>query len=351
MTQRLRIGLVGCGEMGLVTARDIVRSKHAAHVMVMDRDPQLAQEMGATYGVPHTTDLSEMLANPRVDAVYIAVPHHLHASTTMDALRAGKHVLVEKPIATTLADADAMIAAANAGGRVLSVAYRAQFDGRLRAARRLIAEGAIGKVIGTRIVARLDKPAGYWASGYTGRASGDWRMSWAAAGGGVLAMNASHNLNTMRFVTGLEVDRVFSDFDTYSTQVEVEDFIALIYRYRNGALGTLEAGSAMRGGDPGNEVDRIYGETGQVLLGPVPQVYVIDEFERLAPERWQPIEPDDGDRSSRLDPVLVDVFARATLKGEPAAVTGEDGRAILEVVLAAYQSARGNRQVWLPIAE
>lgn len=349
MTARLRIGMIGCGEIGARTAEGIAASDRAEHVMVMDREPGLAEDTGASYGVPFTADASRLLANPNVDAVYIAVPHHLHKPLTIQALEAGKHVLVEKPIATTLADADLMIAAATAHRRVLSVAYTAPVDAGPIEARRLIHRGAIGRVIGTRIVARLDKPSTYWGGGYSGRASGDWRVSLSTAGGGVLIMNAGHNLNTMRFVTGLEVERVSCEFDTFTTPVEVEDFIALTYRYRGGAIGTLEAGSALRGGDPVNEVDRVYGERGQVLLGRSPQIYVVDGFEGVPPKTWHPL-PAGGaaPRGAAADRAqLVDGFATAVLDGQAPPVTAADGRAILEIVLAAYRSGSTHLPVYL----
>ena len=263
---QLRIGMIGCGEIAVMTAAAIAQSAHARHAMVMDANASLAQDLGERYGVPWTDRVEELLANPEVDAVYIAVPHHLHAALTIQAAEAGKHVLVEKPIALSLADAEAMIAAARAHGVWLSVNFHAQVDPLCQVARALVAQGAIGEVIGTHIVYRGDKPASYWTSGYSGRIATDWRVMKATAGGGVLIMNIIHDLNTMRFITGREVVRIAAEYGTYSTPVEVEDFIAATYRYDNGAIGTIEAGSAIRGRDPRHDVDRIYGTAGQILI-------------------------------------------------------------------------------------
>src|SRR5215212_5621243 len=109
---RLCIGMIGCGEIAVRMAAAIANSQHAAHVMFMDTRGALAQNLGEQYGVPWTDRVDDLLANAAVDAVYIAVPHHLHAPLTIQAANAGKHILVEKPIAITLADADAMITAA-----------------------------------------------------------------------------------------------------------------------------------------------------------------------------------------------------------------------------------------------
>ncbi len=348
MPEKLRIGMIGCGEIAVQTAKGIAAAPNAAHVMVSDVSERVAGDLGAAYGVPHTTSVEELLANPAVDAVYIAVPHHLHAPLTLQALAAGKPVLVEKPIATTLADADAMIAAARQAGLALAVAYHAQVDATCQAVRALIAGGAIGRVVGTRIVARSDKPESYWHGGFTGRIETTWRTSKAQSGGGVLIMNTVHDLNTLRFMTGLEAIRVYAEYDTYTTPVEVEDYVAVTYRYDNGAIGTLEAGSAIRGRDPDGAKGRIYGAEGQIILGNPPRLFLTRPWGDLRAGEWQelPAAPRDttGGRAA-----MVEGFARAVLAGEPPPVRGEDGRAALEIVVAAYQSGAEQRPVALPL--
>lgn len=349
MAERLRIGMIGCGEIAVQTAKGIAGAGNAEHVMVMDVDRRVAQDMAETYGVPATTDAEELLANPSVDAVYVAIPHYLHAPLTIQALRAGKHVLVEKPIATTLQDADAMIAAARHAGKTLSVAYTAQVDSAPQAARTLVAEGAIGKVTGTRIVYRGDKPESYWHGGYSGRIQTDWRVSKAKAGGGALIMNTVHDLNTIRFITGLEVARVSCEYDTYVTPVEVEDYLAMTYRYTSGAIGTLEAGSAVRGRDPLREVNRVYGEKGQILLGNPPQVYITEPAAGLKAGEWQPLPGLEPGQQGGGRIAIVEGFASAVLAGTSPPVRAEDGRAALEIILAAYRSGEEHQVVLLPL--
>jgi len=348
VSEKLRLGMIGCGEIAVQTAKGIAAAASVQHVMVMDVSERVARDMGETHGVPYTTSVEELLADPNVDAVYIAIPHYLHAPLTIQALQAGKHVLVEKPIATTLADADAMIAAARATGKTLSVAYHAQVDAGCQAIRTLIADGAIGKVVGTRIVFRGDKPASYWHGGYSGRIQTDWRVSKAKAGGGVLIMNTVHDLNTLRYMTGLEATRVYAEYDTYATPVEVEDYIAVTYRYTNGAIGTLEAGSAIRGRDPVGEVNRIYGEAGQITLGNPARIYVTREVAGLAAGAWQDVPAPPRDRAGGRA-AIVDGFARAVLGGQAPPVRAEDGRAALEIIVAAYQSGQEHRPIALPL--
>jgi len=338
--------MIGCGEIAVRTAAAIANSRHAEHVMVMDTRAELAQDLGAKYGVPWTDRVDGLLANPAVEAVYIAVPHHVHASLTKQAAAAGKHILVEKPIATTLADGEAMIAAARANDVWLSVNFHAQVDPVCQAAKSLVSQGAIGEVIGTRIVYRGDKPASYWTSGYSGRVATDWRVTKETAGGGVLIMNAIHDLNTLRFITGREVVRVYAEYDTYDTPVEVEDFIAVTYRYDNAAIGTIEAGSAIRGGDPLHDVDRIYGTAGQLLLGDTLRVFSIGSTDGVPAGVWRefPVAPlTDEERQI----AMVDGFAGPIVRDEPPTISAEDGLAVLAIVLAAYQSGAEGRPITL----
>jgi predicted dehydrogenase len=347
MTNRLRIGMIGCGEIAVQTAAAIAASRFARHVMAMDARVELARNLGEAHGVAWTDRVEEVLANPEVDAVYIAVPHDLHAPLAIQAAEAGKHVLVEKPIATTLDDADAMMAAARANNVRLSVNFVAQIDPVYRAARDLVAAGAIGKVIGTHIVYRNNKKSSYWTGGFSGRVQSDWRISKARAGGGVLIMNVIHDLNAMRFVTGLEAARVHAEYDTFATPVEVEDYIAVTYRYDNGAIGTIEAGTALPGSDPLRDVDRIYGTKGQILFGSPMRVYVSEPAEGLTAGEWQtlPIEPLS---SAQHQVAMVDGFAGPILEGGKPAVSAEDGRAALATILAAYQSGAEGRTIAVP---
>ena len=278
-------------------------------------------------------------------AVYIAVPHDLHAPLMIQAAQAGKHVLCEKPIAATLADADRMIAACERADVFLSVAFDAQIMPAMQKVRELLARGAIGEVIGTRIVALIDKPASYWSSGWTGRVSTDWRISKEKAGGGVLIMNCIHDVNTVRYVTGLEAARVYAEDGTFATPVEVEDYIVATVRYTTGAIGHIEAGSCIKGGDPDKGPGiRIYGSEGQILLSNPPRLYTTREMAGLRPGAWQ-------DVGERFVPYartpIVEAFAAAVLDGRQPPVNGQDGRAALALVLAAYQAGAQGRPVEL----
>jgi len=338
-------GVVGSGEIARqAMAPGFADARYGRLVMAMDTRAELAQDIAALYGARWTTDLAELLAEPAVEAVYIAIPHALHAPVALQALEAGKHVLVEKPIATTLADADAMIAAAQRAGRTLSVAYNAQYDPAMLRLRQMIAAGLIGKITGTHIIYRSDKPLSYWSAGYTGRAQTDWRAKREMAGGGVLIMNASHEINTLRYLTGLTPRRVYCELDNYSTPAEVEDYIAVTIRYDNGAIGAINAGSAAPGGDLSGPYHRIYGVKGQIVFSNPLKVYLREPFEALPAGEWADLDlgPAPASRGS-----MIDQFVQAAWEGREPPVTGLAGRNALELVLAAYKSGEEHLPVEL----
>ncbi len=342
---RVRFAIVGCGEIAVATAEGIAAAAHAALSMAMDTVQSLAQDLAHRFGGRATTNFEEVLTSPDVDAVYIATPHYLHAPMAIAAAQAGKHVLLEKPIATNVADAKAIISHCEAEGVTLGIAFLAQVDQACQEVRRLLAEGAIGEVVGVRYAVLADKPAHYWRGGYTQRVQTDWRGSKAKAGGGILIMNLIHNFNAVRFLTGLEATRVYGEYGTYSTPVEVEDLVFATVRYHNGAIGCVEGGSAVRGGAAGADGDRIFGTEGQVVLGREVRVYSASGAAGLPAGEWTTMTPDQPTVRARL----VEEFALAVLNGEQPPVTGYDGLKALEIVEGIYRSGELCQPVYLPL--
>src|SRR5205085_11266873 len=116
VAEQLAFGIIGCGEIAVSTAKGIAEAGNARVARTMDTTEELARDLGQAYGAPWSTRLDDVLSDPAVQAVYIAVPHDLHADIAIKAAQAGKHILCEKPISTNLADADRMIAAARKAG-------------------------------------------------------------------------------------------------------------------------------------------------------------------------------------------------------------------------------------------
>lgn len=348
----VRYGVIGCGEIAALTCQGISAAPNASVAMLMDTRPEVLADLGELYSAPTTTQVEDVLANPDVDAVYVATPHYTHKALGIRAAEAGKHVLMEKPIATSLADADALIAACQANDVKLGIAFYGQVDAPTRAARDLVRAGLLGEITAVRIDALANKPASYWHGGYSGRVNTDWRTSKQRAGGGILMMNVIHELNSVRWVTGLEVQRVFAEAATLATPVEVEDTAGVVLRYTNGAIGVIQAGSALPGGAyEDRSGPRIYGTKGQLILGPSGArqgalIYLEEPAEGGMPRTWQEVRYS-GALADREQ--IVRGFAQAVLESGEPPCTGLEGRKALEIVLAAYRSAETGQPVELPL--
>lgn len=366
----LRVGMIGCGEIAYsATARALKAASGARLMLVMDVDPALAASMGRAYGVPHTADLQEVLHNPQIDAVLISTPHDQHEPITVAAAAAGKHVMCEKPIACTVEQANRMIEACEAGGVQLGINMVTRYEAVTRAAHELVASGAIGRITGLNAHFTIRKDDAYWDGGFTGRSQSPWRRFWKSAGGGVLMINMVHELDRLCFVSGLDVVSASAESATLATDVEVEDTASVTYRFGNGALGSITASSFA----PGNRSFglQVIGTEGQITFGaiaaslfreamkrqgrsymlrrilPSPllahlnrgsmRVFTVKNVPGLRRNRWTTVRVPVAADARRL---YIEAFADAVLAGRPPDIGGQEGRRILEAILAAYESAR-----------
>ena len=328
--------------------------------MIVGVDPveHVARSYQERFEIPCSSNLDDVLNHPGVDAVIVSTPHYLHVPLGIAAAKAGKHVIIEKPMATTLEDADALIQACQEAGVVCS-----SKEGGVRyhpaavRAKQLIEQGAIGEVMATFVVGDANKPESYWTGGYSGRVQTEWRKSKAQAGGGILIMNYVYDIYRLRYLTGLEVTRVFAEYDTYRTKgIEVEDFITLTLRYTNGALGTLTASSCAPGaqasGIRGTKAsgNRFYGTEGQIVFeqGSL-LVYTENDIDGLKAGEWTTLEFSQ-EEARRSYVTYFERFATAVANGDPVDIPGEEGRRDLEVMLAAYKSGETHCAIELPLS-
>ncbi len=344
--EKLRVGIIGCGGAAVPVAAALASSAVARLAGAHDRNPALARDLSAQWNVQCAESLDDLLADPGVQAVYIAVPHDQLATLARKALEAGKHALVEKPLALSLADADALIALAEARRLALGVFYEMRHTHAHQQARALVQAGAIGTLTGVRLQTVIDKSPEYYQRGLSGRAVSTWRANKAQAGGGVVLMNTSHGLDALRYITGLEVVSVAAETDTWVAGVEVEDTAAATLRFDNGAIGSLFAGAHLAGG--GDEAADLYGTQGQLRL---PDAYGTDPLRLYLRQAWQDFGA--GVWHSLPNPAVncyalaLDDFARAVQRGQPAPTSGRDARATLATVLGLYESAAAHRIISL----
>ena len=239
-TPTLGWALVGTGWV----ARDFVvpairRTAGHALVVACDRDPRALAALPR--GVPTTTDLAAALATPGVDCVYVATPNDAHAGVACAAAAAGKHVLCEKPMAATLADARAMVTACRAHGVRCATAFDQRFHAAHRALARLVRDGALGTVTQVRVHYACWLPAGWSPSGEAASAGGvdNWRIDPARAGGGALVDLAPHGLDLVETLLGDRWDALETLTQRRVHGYAVDDGAVVVGRTEGGVLATL----------------------------------------------------------------------------------------------------------------
>jgi predicted dehydrogenase len=340
-----RFGVIGCGTASIPVCEAIAASPLMALEAVYDVKPDLARDLSQRFHVPTMATLRELVTNPLLDAAYIAVPHHLLAPLTYQALEAGKHVLAEKPLGISLDEVDRLIELANKRQLALGVFYEMRYAPAHAPARELIQAGAIGKIIGVRIQTLIDKPITYWQSGYSGRSVNPWRGIKAQSGGGVVLMNTSHLLDAVMYVTGLFVTSVSAEVGTLVADVEVEDIATATLRFNNGAIGSLMACAHISGAH-NEEYCCLYGTQGQLRL---PDPYGSNPLQFYLKQAWGDFPPNQW-HTLPTNPVPVyqqalEDFARSVQMQQCAPISGQAARQVLAIVLAIYQSANERRTV------
>jgi predicted dehydrogenase len=250
-------------------------------------------------------------------------------------------LIVEKPLAQDLASAVELVGAAERNNVVLTVCFPQRYESSALVAKRLVSEGALGVPSGAFTLFLTDKPPSYWLGGYSGRAVTSWRTSRERAGGGVLIMNLSHYLDLVRHLLGLEVESVAALANVVDGPSEVEDTVSLTVGYANGAVGTVLACSAVRGGAGGETRVELWGPLGRIALEPRAAAYSTRAIGGMRASRWYALGGDGANVRARY----LSRVATAIHRGEEPDVTARDGLVVQAQLEAAYRSAESGEIV------
>ena len=336
MPETLDLAFVGCGAIAPYHLNGI--KAHAPRVRVtaaVDRDQAKAEAIAAQTGADVFGSLDEALSRGRFDAVDIMLPHDLHEPAVLQALRAGKHVLCEKPMAPALDACDRMLAAAREAGTVFMVAENAQYWPEVVQAQRLIQDGAIGDVITARAAFVMEFD-GYWFGERR-----PWRYDRARAGGGIAIDGGSHWIRPLRMWLG-EIDEVVAALDRPLEQMEGESLVRALFRFRSGTIAAFDAMmiESVLGPDPWW---RITGTRGEITIesGFTGGLVLYDAAHREGRRFGEP-----HGYPASFGPELAD-FASAVLDGKPLAAGPEHAVGELRTALAIYRSAETRR--WEPV--
>ncbi len=239
MNSQIGWGIIGCGWVARdYVAPGILAAPNARLLALSDPDENAMASIAALApGIAAHTDLDKFLRTPGLDAVYIATPNHLHRPLTEAAARAGKHVLCEKPMATTTADAEAMVHACRDAGVQYGTAFDQRFQARHRALQELAASGALGTITAARVHYACWTP-GDWVPP-TQSSHDNWRVDPARAGGGAFIDLAPHGLDLLQWIVGEPLVEVGCFLQRRVFDYPVDDGAVLMGRFASDALLTM----------------------------------------------------------------------------------------------------------------
>lgn len=321
--------------LGKLTQGEILpafaETQHCRLAALVSGNPDKARDVAARWGVPGTSlysyeDFDRIAQDPSIDIVYIVTPNALHKDLTMRALKAGKHVLCEKPMEVTVEACEAMIAAAREAKRLLMIAYREQYEPHNLAAVRAIRAGEIGAV--RLIVTDTGRPAD------PADPADQWRLKRALAGGGSLMDIGIYGLNGARYLAGEEPVEVRAQIFNPPGDprfAEVEDVVAWQLRFASGALAN---GSTSYSYFKANRF-AVLGASGGLYMEPAT---AYDEHSLT-------IRTSEGERKPSIHEINqfaaeMDHLAEAALHGAPVNSPGEEGLQDVRLMLAIYEAAR-----------
>ena len=349
MTQRrVGIGIIGAGGISrFAHLPNLARNPRVKLVGIADIDADKARQAASDFDIPSwSDDYNQLLANPEVEAVTVTTWPSAHAEPVIAAAKAGKHVLCEKPIATSLEDADAMVAAADRAGVKFTMGYQHRFGTALPLIKRLLDEGVIGRPMGMTEVGVAPSAHGV-----------PWFLQKQYSGGGVLIDWGIYTAHTILWLMG-PVTSVYATSEIFRSEVmvgdqlvtgiDVEDTIMATMRFASGAMGSWYAAWAVPAAHGGTTID---GSDGSIVTGrgePGLKVFSNTFGEPSHLHGWRQIRS--------VEPVLADLHYRklahlvdSVLDDQPLQLTGADGRDALELVLAIYRSAETGTPVQLPL--
>lgn len=233
--QKLNTAIIGCGSISSMHEAAILNSGRANLVAVCDIDDSKAGKMAQKHNCKTFSDYKLLLEMEEIDVVHICTPHYLHAQMAIDAMRAGKHVLTEKPMAITVSDAEEMIRVSRQTGRVLGVSFQNRFNKTSRRVKELIESKQVGSVLGARAFLTWHRDKAYYSSG-------EWRGRWQTEGGGVLINQTIHTLDLLQWFMG-DIDRLKATVDTriLNDVIEVEDTAEATIKFKSGAKAFVYA--------------------------------------------------------------------------------------------------------------
>lgn len=339
-----QIGIIGCGKITQVRhLPEYAANQHVKIAGLYDLNIERTRKLAEQYGAKAYMSYEEMLEDKSIDAVSVCVANHVHAEITIAALKAGKHVLCEKPMAMSLEECEAMVAAAKEAGKFLMIGHNQRLAKAHARARQLIEEGAIGDIITFKTNFAHSGPE-TWS---IDPGKDVWFFDKKKAVMGAMADLGIHKTDLIQFLTGQKVVATTAYVGTLDKKdangnlIGVDDNAICIYRMSGGAVGTMSASWTSYGEEDNSTT--LYGTKGVMKIYSTPEHSII--LERKDGERIyydiDKIQTNDNQTSSGV----IDLFVNSLVTNTPPEISGEEALSAMKAVFASLESSETGKTV------
>ena len=340
----INIGIIGCGKIAQKRhIPEYLENVDANLVGFYDLNQARAKEISETFGGNAFNSIEDLLADPSIDAVSVCTANHTHAAITIQALQAGKHVLCEKPMATTLEDCQAMVDAANKAGKVLVIGQNQRLTKTHKKARELIRNGEIGQIIGFRTTFGHGGPE-TWS---IDPGKNTWFFDKNIAVMGAMADLGIHKTDLLLFLTDQKIVETTAHLTTIDKRgadgelIKVDDTAICVYQLENGAIGTMTASWTFYG--PEDNTTIIYGTKGIMRLYEDPQ-FSIQLFLKGGEKIYHEIDTIQTNENQTSSGVI-DAFVESVITGQGGELAAEKVLESMKVIFASIESSQTGKTI------
>ena len=348
--REIRFGVVGLG-MGKHHCMAINKAEGCQLVAICDTDPERLNPVAEQYKIKAYDSYAEMLGSDEIDAVSIATPSGMHVDMGLEAVAAGKHLIVEKPVDVDVAKINQLAKAVRDAGLKAAAIFQSRTEPLNKRLKAAIDQGRLGTMVGVHAVLPWFRKQTYYQGPH-----GSWKGTWAMDGGGSLMNQGVHTVDLLQWLGG-RVKSVFGAFGVYAHEIEAEDKAVAVLKFENGALGTLTTTTAAYGGD--TQIFVIHGDKGTVQKsGELRSWKFLDDQEGKEEKElmavYGPKDKKPEGPSTASDPMAVgssghqfeaEDLAKAIWEDRDPYITIESATHAVEIINAIYESGRIGKEV------
>ena len=342
-----RIGIIGCGKIAQVRhIPEYAENPYAELAGFYDLNTQRAAELAAQYGGKAYESAEAMLADPAIDAVSVCVANHAHAPITIAALKAGKHVLCEKPMATTLEECEEMVKTAHEAGKFLMIGHNQRLAKAHAVAKELIDQGMIGRIITFRTTFGHGGPE-TWS---VDPGKNTWFFDKNTAAMGAMADLGIHKTDLIQFLTGQHVVRTTARVVTLDKKdasgqlIGVDDNAICIYEMSGGTMGTMTASWTYYGAEDNSTI--LYGEKGIMRIYDDPAHSIVVKLADGTEKVYDVEQIQTNDNQTKSG--VIDLWMNCLETNTPPEISGEEALYAMRAVFASLESAKAGTAVDIP---